>query len=71
MKNNKQNNKQISRPKAGSIQLESYLEVWRKGTSKLYDLCRKEFGDRVEKGMDNLSAAEKKGIRSLKKRVAS
>ena len=68
---NMKNNKRITLPKCGSVQLESFLEVRRKGAAKLYDLCMKELGDNAEKGMDNLSAAEKRGIRSLKKHVAS
>ena len=46
------NNKRVKLPKSDSIQLEAYLEVRRK----------------KEKGMDNLTAGEKRGLKSLKKR---
>ena len=64
-------NKRVKLPKASSIQLEAYLEVRRKRASQLYDMCVKELGEDCEKGMDNLTASEKRGLKSLKRRVAS
>ena len=64
-------NKRVKLPKADSIQLEAFLEVRRKRAAQLYDLCVKKLGEDCEKGMDNLTAGEKRGLRSLKKRVAS
>ena len=68
---NMKRNKRIKLPKASSIQMEAFLEVRRKEGARLYDMCLKELGEGAEKGMDNLSGAEKKGLRSLKKRVAA
>ena len=64
---NMKRNKIISLPKASSIQMESFLEVRRKGAAKLYNMCLKELGEGAEKGMFNLNGEEKKGLRSLKK----
>ena len=62
------NNKRVKLPKADSIQLEAYLEVRRKRASQLYDMCVKKLGESLGKGMDNLTAGEKRGLKSLKKR---
>jgi hypothetical protein len=68
---NMKRNKRITLPKASSIQIESFLEVRRKEGARLYDMYMKELEEGAEKGMDNLSGAEKKGLRSLKKLVAA
>ena len=62
------NNKRVKLPKSDSIQLEAYLEVRRKRASQLYDMCVKKLGESLGKGMDNLTAVEKRGLKSLKKR---
>ena len=68
---NMKRDKRITLSKSASIQLESFMEVRRKRASELYDICMKELGEGAEKGMDNLSRAEKRGLRRRKKRVAS
>ena len=40
-----------------------------KRASQLYDMCVKKLGEDCEKGKDNLTAGEKRGLKSLKKRV--
>ena len=68
------NNKRVKLPKSDSIQLEAYLEVRRKRASQLYDMCESwcmicvNIGESLGKGMDNLTAGEKRGLKSLKKR---
>ena len=37
-------NKRLKLIKAGSLQMESYLEVRRKEAARLYDLCVKQLG---------------------------
>ena len=64
------NNKRITLPKASSIQVEALMEVRRKRAAQLYDLCIKKLGEDSERGKDNLSMGEKRGLKSLKKRVA-
>ena len=64
------NDKRVTLPKANNIQLEAFMEVRRRRASQLYDMCVKKLGEGCEKGMDNLTAGEKRGLKSLKKRVA-
>ena len=64
-------NKRIVLPKSGSTHLEAYLEIRRKTASKIWDQCMEMLGEGVEAGMDNLTEAEKRGLKSLKKRVAN
>jgi hypothetical protein len=50
--------------------MEAYLEVRRKEASKIYDECMELLGDGFEQiGLDNLTASEKRGLKSLKKKV--
>ena len=46
------------------------MEVRRKRAAQLYDLCVRRLGEDSEKVKDNLSMMEKRGLKSLKKRVA-
>ena len=63
-------NKRIKLPKAGSSLLEASMEKRRQAASKIYDGCLKLLDDGGETvGMDNLMAGEKKGLKSLKKKV--
>ena len=64
------NNKRLTLPKASNIQLQAFIEVRRKRASQLYDLCKKKLGEDCEDGKDNLTAGERRGLKSLKKRVA-
>jgi hypothetical protein len=64
------NNKRVTLPKASSIQVEALMEVRRKRAAQLYDLCVRKLGEGSEKGKDNLSMGERRGLKSLKKRVA-
>ena len=64
-------NKRVTLPKASSTQVEALMEVRRKRASQLYDLCVKKLGEGMEKGKDNLTMGEKRGLKSLKKRVAA
>ena len=68
---NMKNNKRVTLPKSKDVQLEAYMEVRRKRAAKLYDMCVKKLGQDCEKGKDNLTAGEKRGLKSLKKRVAA
>ena len=63
-------NKRVTLPKASSIQVEALIEVRRKRATQLYDLCVKKLGEEVEMGKDNLTMGERRGLKSLKKRVA-
>ena len=63
-------NKRVVLPKASNIQVEALIEVRRKRAAQLYDLCVRKLGEGAEKGKDNLSLGEKRGLKSLKKRVA-
>ena len=63
-------NKRVVLPKASNIQVEALMEVRRKRAAQLYDMCVKKLGEGAEKGKDNLSLGEKRGLKSLKKRVA-
>ena len=63
-------NKRVVLPKASDIKVEAMMEVRRKRAAKLYDLCVKKLGEGSEKGKDNLTRGAKKGMKSLKKRVA-
>ena len=63
-------NKRVVLPKASNIQLEALMEVRRKRAAQLYDMCVKKLEEGAEKGKDNLSLGEKRGKKSLKKRVA-
>jgi hypothetical protein len=56
--------------KASNIQVEALIEVRRKRAAQLYDLCVRKLGEGAEKGKNNLSLGEKRGLKSLKKRVA-
>jgi hypothetical protein len=63
-------NKRIKLPKASSSLLEASMEIRRQAASKIYDECLKLLDDGVETvGMDNLTAGEKRGLKSLKKKV--
>ena len=63
-------NKRVKLPKAHSSLLEASLEIRRQSASKIYDECIKLLDDGAEKiGMDNLTAGEKKGLKSLKKKI--
>ena len=42
----------------------------RKRAAQLYDMCVKKLGEDCEKGKDNLTAGEERGLKSLQKRVA-
>ena len=63
------NNKRVTLPKASSIQMEALMEVRRKRASQLFDMCMKKLGEDSMKGKDNLTMGEKRGLKSLKKRV--
>ena len=64
-------NKRIKLPKAGSTQLESYLDVRRRDAEKIYDECMELLKDGKEKvSHNNLTASEARGLKSLKKRVS-
>ena len=63
-------NKRVTLPKASSIEVEALIEVRRKRAVQLYDLCVRKLGEGCEGGKDNLSMGEKRGLKSLKKRVA-
>ena len=65
------NNKRITLPKASSIQVEALMEVRRKRASQLYDMCVRKLGEECESGKDNLTMGERRGLKSLKKRVAN
>ena len=65
-------NKRVTLPKGGSAQLEGFLEVRRRQASKIYDACLRllgqdDDGDRVK--IENLSAKDRRGLESLKRRV--
>ena len=62
-------NKRINLPKASDIQMKALIEVRRKRASKLYELCVKKLGEGCERGQDNLTPGERRGLKSLKKRV--
>ena len=66
---NMKGNKRITLPKASDIQMEALIEVRRKRASKLYDMCVKKLGEGCERGQDNLTPGERRGLKSLKKRV--
>ena len=63
------NNKRIRLPKSNSTEVEALIEVRRKRAAQLYTLCIKKLGEGAEKGKDNLTLGEKKGLKSLKKRI--
>ena len=63
-------NKRVVLPKASDIKVEALMEVRRKRAAQLYDLCVKKLGEGAEKGKDNLTLGEKRGLKSLKKRVS-
>ena len=63
-------NKRVTLPKSSSMEMEALIEVRRKRAMQLYNICIKKLGEGAEKGMDNLSMGEKRGLKSLKKRVA-
>ena len=68
------NNKRVNLPKTGSTQLEGFIEVRRRDAIRVYDECLKVLGYDEKKdkdAIDNLNAREKKGLRSLQKRVKS
>ena len=46
------------------------VEVRRKRAAHLYDMCLRRLGEECEQGKDNLSMGEKRGLKSLRKRVA-
>ena len=57
-------------PKSGTSQEEAFYEVRRNASSKIYDECIKLLDDGSEKvGMDNLTPGEKRGLKSLKRKV--
>ena len=63
-------NKRIKLPKASSSLLEASMEIRRKAAGKIYEECIKLLDDGAETiGMDNLTAGEKRGLKSLKKKV--
>ena len=63
------NNKRIKLPKSSSTQVEALIEDRRKRAVQLYDVCIKKLGEGAEKGKDNLTLGENRGLKSLKKRV--
>ena len=63
-------NKRVTLPKSSSTEMEALIEVRRKRALQLYNQCIKKLGEGAEKGKDNLSMGEKRGLKSLKKRVA-
>ena len=63
-------NKRVTLPKASSIQVEALMEVRRRRASQLYDNCLRKLGDECEQGKDNLTMGERRGLKSLRKRVA-
>ena len=64
------NNKRVTLPKSSSPEMEALIEVRRKRARMLYDQCIKKLGEGAEKGKDNLTLGEKRGLKSLRKRVA-
>ena len=62
-------NKRVTLPKSSDAQVEALIEVRRKRALQLYDMCRKKLGEGAEKGKDNLTMGERRGLKSLKKRV--
>ena len=50
--------------------MEALIEVRRKRAAQLFDLCVKKLGEGAVKGKDNLTMGEKRGVKSVKKRVA-
>ena len=65
-------NKRIKLPKAGSTQLESYLDVRRRDAEKIYDECIELLKDGKEKvSHNNLTASEARGVKSLKKGITN
>ena len=59
-------NKRVTLPKSSSPEMEALIEVRRKRAMMLYDLCVKKLGEGCEKGKDNLTLGQKRGLKSLK-----
>ena len=68
---NMKNNKRVTLPKSSSTEMEALIEVRRKRALKLYNMCVQKPGEGAEKGKDNMSMGARRGLKSLKKRVAN
>jgi hypothetical protein len=64
-------NKRVNLPKGGSSTLEAFLEVRRREAMKTFEKCKNLLGtdEDAKNTFDNLTAEEKKGLKSLQKRV--
>jgi hypothetical protein len=69
---NWKNNKRVHLPKAGSAQLEGFIEVRRREAIKTFDTAMRALGYNEKKDkeiFDNLTQKEQRGLKSLQKRI--